>query len=55
VTLVLDEGIAFTGDLTPPTMVPHDPSDLAFQSWEKIRATGATTVYPGHGPAYRLF
>lgn len=54
VTLVLDDGIAFTGDLTPATMVPQDPSDLAFQSWEKIRATGATTVYPGHGPSYPL-
>ena len=54
VTLVLDEGIAFTGDLTPLTMVPHDPSNLAFQSWERIRATGATTVFPGHGPAYPL-
>jgi len=54
VTLVLDEGIAFTGDLTPVTMVPQDPSDLAFQSWEKIRATGAPMVYPGHGPAYSL-
>ena len=54
VTLVLDEGIAFTGDLTPVTMVPQDPSDLAFQSWEKIRAMGVTTVYPGHGPAYSL-
>jgi endoribonuclease LACTB2 len=54
VTLVLDEGIAFTGDLTPAAMVPQDPADLALQSWEKIRATGATTVYPGHGPAYPL-
>jgi glyoxylase-like metal-dependent hydrolase (beta-lactamase superfamily II) len=54
VTLVLDEGLAFTGDLTPAAMVPQDPSDLAFQSWEKIRATGATTVYPGHGPSYPL-
>ena len=54
VTLVLDEGIAFTGDLTPLTMVPQDPSNLAFQSWEQLRATGATTVFPGHGPAYPL-
>jgi endoribonuclease LACTB2 len=54
VTLVLDEEWAFTGDLTPPGMVPQDPADPAYQSWEKIRALGVTTVYPAHGPAYPL-
>ena len=54
VTLVLDEGWAFTGDLTPPGMVPQDPADPAYQSWEKIRTLGITTVYPAHGPAYPL-
>ena len=54
VTLVLDEGLAFTGDLTPPPMVPQDPADIAYQSWEKLRVLGVTTVYPGHGPAYPL-
>jgi glyoxylase-like metal-dependent hydrolase (beta-lactamase superfamily II) len=50
----LDEGAAFTGDLTPPGMVLQDPADLAYQSWEKIRAKGVSIVYPGHGPAWRL-
>ncbi len=54
VTLVLDEGIAFTGDLTYLPFVPDDPTDLARQSWEKIRAKGVTTVYPAHGPVYPL-
>ncbi|MFL5734289.1 MAG: MBL fold metallo-hydrolase [Chloroflexia bacterium] len=54
VTLVLDEGIAFTGDLTPPAFVPDDPSDLAYQSWQLIRSKGAHTVYPGHGPPWYL-
>ncbi len=54
VTLILDEGIAFTGDLTPPIVLPDDPADLARQSWERIRAKGVTTVYPAHGPAWRL-
>ena len=51
VTLVLDDGAAFTGDLTPPLMVPEDLANLAYQSWQAIRAKGATTIYPGHGPA----
>jgi glyoxylase-like metal-dependent hydrolase (beta-lactamase superfamily II) len=54
ITLVLDDALAFTGDLTPPTMVPQDPADLAFQSWQKLRALGVTTIYPGHGPSYSL-
>ncbi len=54
VTLVLDEGLAFTGDLTTPTAVPDDPSDLTYQSWAKIRAKGVHTVFPGHGPAWHI-
>jgi glyoxylase-like metal-dependent hydrolase (beta-lactamase superfamily II) len=54
VTLVLDEGAAFTGDLTPPAMVPQDPADLSYQSWQRIRARGGRTVYPGHGPPWPL-
>lgn len=50
VTLILDEGVAFTGDLTSPLAIPDDPADLAYQSWEKIQARGVTTIYPGHGP-----
>lgn len=54
VTLVLDEGLAFTGDLTAPMLVPEDPDDLSYQSWQKIRELGVHTVYPGHGPAWRI-
>jgi glyoxylase-like metal-dependent hydrolase (beta-lactamase superfamily II) len=54
VTLVLDEGLAFTGDLTSPLLVPDDPADLAYQSWEKIHTKGVHTIYPGHGPAFHL-
>jgi glyoxylase-like metal-dependent hydrolase (beta-lactamase superfamily II) len=50
VTLVLEDGAAFTGDLTPPSMVPHDPADLSYQSWQRLLAAGARTIYPGHGP-----
>ena len=54
VTLILDEGVAFTGDLTSPLAVPQDPADLAYQSWQKIRAKGVTIIYPGHGPVLRI-
>jgi endoribonuclease LACTB2 len=54
VTLILDDGLAFTGDLTSPLAVPEDPADLAYQSWEAIRAKGVKTIYPGHGPAWPL-
>lgn len=47
VSLVLDGGAAFTGDLTR-----LETSPLTEASWAKLRAYGATTVYPGHGPAF---
>jgi endoribonuclease LACTB2 len=54
VSLVLDEGIAFTGDLTHPLLLTDDENDPAHQSWAKIRALGAKTIYGGHGPVYKL-
>jgi len=54
VTLIVDGIGAFTGDLTPPMAVPQDPSDLAYQSWQKIRSKGVTTIYPAHGPSWHL-
>jgi endoribonuclease LACTB2 len=54
VTLRLDEGIAFTGDLRPPMMVADDPDDAVNQSWARIREARVHTMYPGHGPAIRL-
>ncbi len=54
VSLVLDEGIAFTGDLTAPMMVADDPLEPVRQSWARLRSLGVHTVYPGHGPSARL-
>jgi ribonuclease/clavin/mitogillin len=54
VTLVLDEGIAFTGDLTNPAAA-EDTSDTPLtQSWNRLRALGVTHIYPGHGPVWPL-
>ncbi len=51
VTLVLDEGIAFTGDLPPPNGSPEG-SDAA-NDWLRFRSMKVKSVYPAHG-AYPL-
>jgi glyoxylase-like metal-dependent hydrolase (beta-lactamase superfamily II) len=47
VTLVLDEGFAFTGDLHPSFMNVDDAKTQA--SWERIRRHKITRLLPGHG------
>jgi len=48
VSLVLDDGCVFTGDLPAPAMAFDNPQAQA--SWQLLRAHGATRVYPAHGP-----
>jgi endoribonuclease LACTB2 len=48
VTLILDEGFAFTGDLHPSFMNIDDAVTRA--SWDKIRQHKITRIFPGHGP-----
>ncbi len=50
VTLVLDSGEAFTGDLTPSMMATEETAEAVERSWASLRAAGATRIYPGHGP-----
>ena len=50
VTLILDEGLAFTGDLIGPQHVADEARPQAELSWAKIRAHHIKTIYPGHGP-----
>jgi ribonuclease/clavin/mitogillin len=50
VTLVLDEGLAFTGDLHPLEFASEEQQEKTTTSWEKIRSMGVHSVYPGHGP-----
>lgn len=54
VSLVLDEGSAFTGDLTPPMAATDQAREQVEQSWAKIRALHVKTVYPGHGPLQKI-
>jgi glyoxylase-like metal-dependent hydrolase (beta-lactamase superfamily II) len=48
VSLLLDDGSAFTGDLPPESLAFDNPVALA--SWGLLRERGATRVYPAHGP-----
>ena len=50
VSLLLDDGSAFTGDLTAPPFVTPEDSAMVLASWRLLRERGATIVYPGHGP-----
>ncbi len=54
VSLVLDDGAAFTGDLTPPFLGSDDPADPVYRSWQALQAIGGRTIYPGHGPTRPL-
>lgn len=52
VSLLLEDGSVFTGDLTPPTLIGEDEAGaVAAASWRLLRERGATRIYPGHGPA----
>jgi ribonuclease/clavin/mitogillin len=55
ISLVLDPGIAFTGDLKLPTMVDADQAEVTEQSWARLRELNVRTVYPGHGPTRPIF
>jgi len=52
VTLVLDNGMAFTGDLTNEFMVGNEDPVVVANSWQLLRDRGATTIYGGHGPVH---
>ncbi len=54
VSLLLDDGSAFTGDLTPRGLASEDDADIVEASWRLLRERGATQVYPGHGPVRPL-
>jgi DNA-directed RNA polymerase subunit RPC12/RpoP len=50
ISLVLDEGRAFTGDLTHPLLL-SDEDDACRDSRVKLSALGARMIYPAHGKA----
>ena len=48
VTLILDEGFAFTGDLPPRFMISEDDTTVQ-ESWDKIYQHKVTRIFPAHG------
>jgi ribonuclease/clavin/mitogillin len=50
VSLLLDDGSAFTGDLPPEEIPAAGNADLVRASWRLLRERGARQVYPAHGP-----
>lgn len=53
-TLVLDEGLAFTGDLPGLGWTVEEHRVEVEQSWQKIREMNVKMIYPGHGPERSL-
>jgi glyoxylase-like metal-dependent hydrolase (beta-lactamase superfamily II) len=54
VSLLLDDGSVFTGDLTPPSLATEEQAGAVSASWRLLRERGATGVYPAHGPVRPL-
>jgi glyoxylase-like metal-dependent hydrolase (beta-lactamase superfamily II) len=54
VSLVLDSGRAFTGDLHPPDYAPDEARELTCQSWKKLQKLKVRTVYPAHGEPFQM-
>jgi glyoxylase-like metal-dependent hydrolase (beta-lactamase superfamily II) len=50
VSVLLDDGSVFTGDLTAPAVATDEQSSLVMASWRRLSERGATRVHPGHGP-----
>lgn len=54
VSLLLDDGSAFIGDLTTLDRVGEEDEAEVSASWAMLRERGAVRVYPAHGPARPL-
>jgi glyoxylase-like metal-dependent hydrolase (beta-lactamase superfamily II) len=50
VSLLLDDGSVFTGDLTPLEHAWGEAAEVVKASWQLLKVKGAKRVYPGHGP-----
>ena len=50
VSLLLDDGSVFTGDLTDPRMIGAENAEVVRASWQRLKDGGASRVHAGHGP-----
>lgn len=54
VSLALDSGMVFVGDLHPPNFVTDEAREATCQSWKKLLRLNAKTVYPSHGNPFSI-
>jgi endoribonuclease LACTB2 len=54
VSLLLDDGSVFTGDLTPLEHAWGEAGELVKASWQMLLDKGARLVYPAHGPIHAM-
>lgn len=54
VSLLLDNGSVFTGDLTRPEFIGLEDPAVVHASWRLLKDSGAEQVYPGHGPSWLI-
>ncbi len=54
ISLLLDDGSVFTGDLTPPEYVGMEDPEIVAASWQLLQDRGAAHIYPGHGPSRQM-
>ena len=49
VSLLLDDGSVFTGDLTPLEYAWGEAAEMVKASWQLLKERGARRIYPAHG------
>ena len=54
VSLVLDSGLAFTGDLHPLDLVQDEDRPTTCQSWKKLVQLNARRIFPSHGNPFEM-
>lgn len=54
VSLLLDDGSVFSGDLTHPAYATLEGVAAVLASWRLLQERGASHVYPAHGPAWPM-
>jgi glyoxylase-like metal-dependent hydrolase (beta-lactamase superfamily II) len=54
VSLLLDDGSVFTGDLTRPELIGAEDAAVVHASWRLLWERGAARVYPAHGPVRQI-
>ncbi len=53
ISLVLDSGESFTGDLSAEFLLTENDFEQK-QSWQKLKQLGVKEVFPSHGNSYKI-